>query len=286
MTHDVFLSHSSKNKGVADACCAALEAAGLRCWVAPRDVTPGQEYGEAIVNAISTCRLMVLIFSREANSSPHIRREVERALSKNKVIIPFRIEDIPPTGSLEYALSGTHWLDAITPNLESGIRELVVIVRRILNPADAASPSNSQVSDSIPSIPNQTENVPTSEEARILRAKKLIKWPAYIWMGISRLCLIFCGLIGIVVLSIADGDKGGIVVMTTFPLLGLSFTAWASKQMLHTKYWRHCVDGALVLIIFTGFCTLPVGLWVLAVLFNRDVRFAFEQARKASVSAN
>ena len=52
MPHDVFISYASTDKAIADATCAKLEAQKIRCWVAPRDVLPGTEYGEAIDNAV------------------------------------------------------------------------------------------------------------------------------------------------------------------------------------------------------------------------------------------
>jgi len=52
MKFDAFISYSSKDKTAADAACAMLEAAGVRCWIAPRDVRPGLEYGAAIIEAI------------------------------------------------------------------------------------------------------------------------------------------------------------------------------------------------------------------------------------------
>lgn len=64
MSHDVFISHSSKDKAVANAICAALEAAGIKCWIAPRDIRSGEEWPEAIVNAIKKSRFMILIFSK------------------------------------------------------------------------------------------------------------------------------------------------------------------------------------------------------------------------------
>lgn len=82
MAHDVFISHSSKDKAAADAVCAILEQRKIRCWIAPRDITPGKEWGEAIIDAISASRMMILIFSANANDSPQIRREVERAVNK------------------------------------------------------------------------------------------------------------------------------------------------------------------------------------------------------------
>src|SRR5881275_1652447 len=90
----VLLSYSTKDKPWADAACAMIESKGIRCWVAPRDVVPGTEWGASIIAGIEACRLMVLIFSDNANQSPQVRREVERAVSKGLTIIPCRIEDV------------------------------------------------------------------------------------------------------------------------------------------------------------------------------------------------
>src|ERR1700751_726604 len=112
MAHDVFISYSSKDKAAADAVCARIEARGIRCWIAPRDVVPGLPYGEAIIDAINTCRIMGLVFSSNANASGHIPKEVERAVSRGVTIIPLRIEDVAPAKSLDYFISSVHWLDA------------------------------------------------------------------------------------------------------------------------------------------------------------------------------
>jgi hypothetical protein len=132
MPYDAFISYSSLDKAQADATCAALEASGIRCWIAPRDVVPGTEWGEAIILGINQCRLMILIFSANANESPQIRREVERAVSKGIPIIPFRIQDITPTHSLEYFIGTVHWLDALTPPLEAHLRRLTETVKTLL----------------------------------------------------------------------------------------------------------------------------------------------------------
>jgi len=132
MAHDVFISYSTKDKLVADAACARLETAGVRCWIAPRDILPSAEWGEAIVDAITSCRVMILIFSRNANESPQISREVERAVNKGVALLPVRIEDIAPTKSLEYFIGTVHWLDALTPPLESHLERLAESVRALL----------------------------------------------------------------------------------------------------------------------------------------------------------
>jgi hypothetical protein len=142
MAYDVFVSYSAKDKATADAVCTRLEAEGIRCWIAPRDILPGLDWGEAIVNAIEGCRIMVLIFSANANASTQIKREVERAVHKGKIIIPFRIENVAPAKSLEYFISTSHWLDAITTPLEKHIARLHATILSLLNDPASCDPSS------------------------------------------------------------------------------------------------------------------------------------------------
>ncbi len=94
MSHEVFLSHSHTDKVYADAICHWLEAAGIRCWVAPRDIRPSEDWAEAIINAMDRCKVLLLVFSSSSNKSPQVRREVERAVNKGLHVLPFRIEDV------------------------------------------------------------------------------------------------------------------------------------------------------------------------------------------------
>ena len=132
MAHDVFISHSAKDKVTADAVCAMLEAEGVRCWIAPRDVLPSMEWGEAIIDAIEECRIMVLVFTANANESPQIRREVERAVNRGVAILPVRIEDVLPGKGLEYFIGNVHWLDALNPPLEAHLKSLAGTIKILL----------------------------------------------------------------------------------------------------------------------------------------------------------
>jgi WD40 repeat protein len=138
---DVFISYSSHDKPIADAACAALEAAEVRCWIAPRDVSLGDNYGAAIIEAIESAKIFVLILSGSANTSPQINREVERAVSKGLIVIPVRIEDVTPSRNLEYFISSPHWLDAFPPPREKYFAQLVESVRRLLGKGAGASPT-------------------------------------------------------------------------------------------------------------------------------------------------
>ena len=133
--HDVFISYSSKDKPVADAICASLENNSIRCWIAPRDVLPGEDFPKAIINGIIASKIMVLIFSASANASPHVTREVTKAVGKGIIIIPFRIENAPMSESMEYLIGLPHWLDAITSPMEQHIETLVRRVKGLVDDA-------------------------------------------------------------------------------------------------------------------------------------------------------
>jgi hypothetical protein len=133
MAHDVFISYSSKDKPVADATCATLEARGIRCWMAPRDIMPGADWGESIIDAINGSRAFVLVFSANANVSVQIKREVERAINKGLPVIPLRIENVLPVKSLEFFLSTPHWLDAFSPPLEQHLNYLADVIGSVLD---------------------------------------------------------------------------------------------------------------------------------------------------------
>jgi uncharacterized RDD family membrane protein YckC len=130
--HDVIISYATIDKPIADAVCARLEERGIRCWIAPRDILAGMDYAEAIINAIDSAKIMVLIFSSHANASKHVMREAERAVHDGYPIIPVRIEDVQPTLSLQYYISAQHWLDALTPPLEQHILKLAETVSILL----------------------------------------------------------------------------------------------------------------------------------------------------------
>ena len=132
MAHDVFISYCAEDKPTADAVCATLEAQAIRCWIAPRDILPGIDWGEAIIDAINESHALVLVFTSKANDSPQIKREVERAVNRAIPIIPVRVEDALPSKSLEYFISTPHWLDALTPPLKQHLLRLAETLKLLM----------------------------------------------------------------------------------------------------------------------------------------------------------
>jgi hypothetical protein len=155
MAHDVFVSHSVKDKAIAEGIVARLEADSVTCWIAPRDVVPGADWGESIIDAIESSRIMILIFSRNADASPQIKREVERAVNKGVYIIPFRVDEIPPSKSLEYFISTSQWMDAFSPPLERHFDNLAKTVKAVLkrSPLPGADMPTQPEKPSIPKPP-------------------------------------------------------------------------------------------------------------------------------------
>jgi hypothetical protein len=137
MRHKVFISYSAKDIDVANAVCKALEAEDVICWIAPRDILPGEEYADAIIEALNNCQLFLVILSEESNSSPQVRREVERAVSKNLSILTFRIDNAILSKAMEYYLSNRHWLDASKTAFSNQLQSLQSAVHKLLEQPSA-----------------------------------------------------------------------------------------------------------------------------------------------------
>jgi hypothetical protein len=139
---DIFVSYSQPDHECAFALVQRLEARGLSVFIAPRDISPAAEWAAEIIDAIAAARIMVLVFSSHSNASPQVRREVERAVHKEVPVLPFRIENLLPSKSLEYFLSSQHWLDGFPEPREPHYERLCAHVAGLLqSPAAAPAPA-------------------------------------------------------------------------------------------------------------------------------------------------
>ncbi len=136
---NIFISYASENKDTAFKVVDKLEASAMNCFIAPRDIIAGMDYSSAIVAAIESCDVIVLIFSSNSDKSGYVLREINSAVLHNKVVIPFRIEDIVPSKSMEFYLGKTHWLDAFPEILDEHIKSLSKTINKICIKEDANS---------------------------------------------------------------------------------------------------------------------------------------------------
>jgi len=121
---DVFVSYASQDVAVANAVVENLEAHGIKCWIAPRDVKPGAQYADAIVRAINEAKTLVLVLSQSAVGSSHVGREIERAASKHKQVIALRVDTAPLSPALEYFLSESQWIDVAALGMTAALSRL------------------------------------------------------------------------------------------------------------------------------------------------------------------
>lgn len=158
--HDVFISYAQQDKPIADTVCAKLESRNIRCWIAPRDIRPGKSFPEAIIEGIEEGKVLVVIFSSFANKSPHVTRELTHAVNKGQIIIPFRIEDVAPSKSMEYLIGVPHWLDAVSPPMDKHIERLVATVEHIIRPGGTrVPPASAEPEPANPPVPVSPEPV-------------------------------------------------------------------------------------------------------------------------------
>jgi len=108
---NVFISHSSKDAVVAEEICRLLEDKGNKCFIAPRDIRPGREYAEEIIDGLERSDAVILLMSQNANQSPHVLREVEHAVSNKIPILVYKLEDVTLTKSMKYFLMTHQWID-------------------------------------------------------------------------------------------------------------------------------------------------------------------------------
>lgn len=127
----VFISYSSRERNMADKTKMILENNGIRCWMAPQSISPGSDYGKEIPKAIAKCAAFVLILSKASQESLWVPKEMSNAISKGKVVIPFRIDDSLIKDPFDFMLTNTQRIEAYN-RLSDAFNELVSILIKLL----------------------------------------------------------------------------------------------------------------------------------------------------------
>jgi hypothetical protein len=142
MPHHVFISYSQEDKASADRVRELIEAQGITCWIAWRDIPAGSRWGAAIVEAIEGARVMVLLISAHGSESQQIPRELEIADDRHIPIIPLRLEPFELKGEFKYFLSNRQWMDCFPQPVDPYVPAVVAVIREALQ-----GPSTSQKAD-------------------------------------------------------------------------------------------------------------------------------------------
>jgi hypothetical protein len=193
MAHDVFVCCAKEDEDSAEAVAAALEARGIGCWIAPRDVPPGLPRERATADAIDSSRVVVLVLSSSSDSSPPVLREIEHAASRSTPIISFQVEDTPVSGSMQRFIGSFDWVDAFTPPLEQHFPRLGEAADRLLRDDVAGAAPATEPDAQLPLIvPPEPPARPASRSG----VRRLVS-------GVRRLLLISIGVIALAPVALA-----------------------------------------------------------------------------------
>jgi alpha-tubulin suppressor-like RCC1 family protein len=225
MAHDVFISHSSKDKTIADAVCAGLEKKGIKCWIAPRNINPGQEWAEAIVKAVKSSRAMVLVFSDNANHSKDVAKEILLAINSDIEILPLKIEAAEPKDTMQYYLADCTWLDAAEKPLKEIMQDLLDVIR----PVVLEEPVGTEETPDI-KFEEQTALKKRFDPAAFIREKKKIIFPATGMAALTVIGLLFFLLIPrsepALIKSVHAGGNHSFILMENGDLYAFGNNIW------------------------------------------------------------
>lgn len=131
---DVFVSYANEDRGIAEAIRQHLEWQGFKCWIAARDIKGGSNFPAAIINAIDSSRVLILVLSNAANESQYAASEVARAFDQKIPIVPYRAEEVLPAPGLALYLSRVHWFDAYPgPTEDAHLERLGARIRELIS---------------------------------------------------------------------------------------------------------------------------------------------------------
>ncbi|MFW9930834.1 MAG: toll/interleukin-1 receptor domain-containing protein, partial [Candidatus Thorarchaeota archaeon] len=132
--HRVFISYSTEDRNIAYTVCSRLENEKIKCWIAPRDIPPQENYARAIIAAIRSSETILFFFSKSAFGSPHIITELDRGLNYRKPILTIRLDDIQPLNippEIEYLTSTSQGIDAWDKPIDLYINDIISTIEKI-----------------------------------------------------------------------------------------------------------------------------------------------------------
>lgn len=77
----VFISFAYADRAIAELLMQELQAAGFQVWSAAESILPGDNWALETGKALEQAEILVALFSKHAQDSPHVRQEVQYALT-------------------------------------------------------------------------------------------------------------------------------------------------------------------------------------------------------------
>jgi hypothetical protein len=213
VSSSIFISYSSRDQKVAETICDALQARGYACWISCRDVGPGENFQESIVKAIRSAKLMLLVFTSNANNSNEIKKEIVLAGRYHLTVIPVRVEDVVPNDALAYEFATRQWIDLFR-DWERDIERLALQIGNVL-----------------------AEGLPDGDKGETIIEKPVLQAPVVEKPQLRRFALILSPVIALAIgaayLYWRQGASHPILTSTTAPD-SIDDRAWSNATSLGT----------------------------------------------------
>ncbi len=118
MAYDVVVSYAREDREVVAKFCNQMIAEGVQARMAPRDTIMDQRYITEVNEMMMEAKTLVVVISQFSNASGQVVRELELAEKNQLQILQVRLDDVKPSGSVAYYLSGKEWFDMLRKEVE------------------------------------------------------------------------------------------------------------------------------------------------------------------------
>ncbi|MGH8306195.1 MAG: TIR domain-containing protein, partial [Steroidobacteraceae bacterium] len=129
---EVFVSYSRNDKDRVLELAAKLRAAGVSLWVDQSGIDAATMWGEQIVNALESAKVLLLMVTESAVRSDNVAKEVVLVSERKGHILPVHLEptQIPP--SLKYQLAGIQHVEYFNrDDSDQGLKAILRSLERI-----------------------------------------------------------------------------------------------------------------------------------------------------------
>jgi adenylate cyclase len=128
---DVFISYSREDKDKVLALTAKLSAAGVPLWMDVGGIDGATMWGEEIVHALESAKVLLLMVTESAVRSHNVAKEVVLASERKGHILPVHLEptQIPP--SMRYPLAGIQHIEYFQGDPDENRKTILRSLERI-----------------------------------------------------------------------------------------------------------------------------------------------------------
>ena len=148
---EVFVSYSRNDKDRVLELAGKLRAAGVSLWLDTSGIDGATLWGEQIVHALESAKVLLLMITKSAVQSDNVAKEVVLVSERKGHILPVHLEPTQIPSTLKYQLAGIQHVEYFDPaesdqNLKAILRSLARIGVKIAPPPQEAKTATPAVS--------------------------------------------------------------------------------------------------------------------------------------------